>query len=100
MLSKNVVNPQKKNAIQGRVFHLFYPDLNTSILFDKDLSEPIIFGSKNVTMTTLKNIDKLMDVPATTKVFIYSYILAQEGFRHIHTYNGPIETIGKYILRY
>ena len=100
MLAKNVVNPAKKGKLQGRVFHLFYPDLNTSILFDKDLSEPIIFGSKNVTMTTLKNIDKLMDVPVTTKIVIYSYILAQEGYRRIHTYNGPIENIGKYIIRY
>lgn len=100
MLVQNVLNPNKKGKIQGSVFHLFYPDLNTSILFDKDLSEPIIFGSKNVTMTNVKKLDELMGVKNTTKVRIYSYILSQEGYRRIDLYNGPIETIGKYIRRY
>ncbi len=100
MLSQNVLNPEKKGKIQGAVFHLFYPDLNTAILFDKDLSVPIIFGSKNVVMSSVKKLDETMNVPNTTKVRIYSYILAQEGYRRIDLYNGPIETIGKYIRRY
>lgn len=100
MVSQNVVNPEKKGKIKGNVFHLFYPDLNTSILFDKDFTEPIIWGSKNVVMTALKKIDEYMDVPTTTKVRIYSYIISQDGYRRIDTYNGPIETIGKYIRRY
>ena len=100
MLSANVVNTEKKGRIAGSVFHLFYPDMNTSILFDKDISTPIIFGNKNVVMTTLKKIDELMGVVITTKVRIYSYILTTEGYRRIDTYNGPIETIGKYIRRY
>lgn len=100
MLSLNVINPNKKGKISGNTFHLFYPDLNTSILFDKDLSEPIIFGSKNVVMTTLKKLDEILGVKSITKVRIYSYILTQEGYRRIDTYNGPIETIGKYIRRY
>lgn len=100
MLSQNVVNTEKKGKIQGKVFHLFYPDLNTAVLFDKDFTMPIIWGSKNVVMTNLKKIDEFMGVPSVTKVVIYSYILAQEGYRRIDTYNGPIETIGKYIRRY
>jgi hypothetical protein len=102
MVSKNVVNPEKKGKIVGTVFHLFYPELSTSILFDADLSIPIIWGSKNVVMTTLKKIDELMVGPASgvTKVRIYSYVLTQDGYRRIDTYNGPIETIGKYIRRY
>lgn len=102
MVSKNVVNPEKKEKILGTVFHLFYPDLNTSILFDRDFSTPIIWGSKNVVMTNLKNINKLMAGATTTatKVRIYSYVLTADGYRRIDTYNGPIETIGKYIQRY
>lgn len=99
MLSQNVINPFKKSNIQGRVFHLFYPDLNTSLLFDKDLSEPIIFGSKNVVMTHVKKLDELLGVSKTTKVRIYTYLLDQNGFRRVDTYDGPIENIGRYIRR-
>jgi len=101
MLAQNVVNLNKKDKILGSVFHLFYPDLTNAILFDMDLTEPIIYGSKNVVMTTLKKIDTIMPVAdAATKVRIYSYILGYEGYRRIDTYNGPIGTIGKYIRRY
>jgi hypothetical protein len=100
MLPKNVININKKKNIQGQVFNLFYFDLHSSILFDSDLSYPIIWGSKNVVMSCLKKIDELMDVPPTTKVRIYSYILTTgDGYRRTDTYNGPIETIGKYIKR-
>jgi hypothetical protein len=99
-IPKNVVNISKKGEISGAVFHLFYPDLNTAILFDKDLTVPIIWGSKNVVMTNLKKIDELMGVENTVKVRIYSYILTAEGYRRIDIYNGPIDTIGKYIRRY
>ena len=100
MLSKNVLNPEKKDKIVGDVFHLFYPDLNTSILFDRYLTVPIIWGSKNVVMTNLKGIDKLLGVEKDHKVVVYCYILTAEGYRRINTYKGPIETIGKYIMRY
>lgn len=99
MLVANVVNPNKKENIHGTVFHIFYPDLNTSIFFDKDLTEPIIFGSKNVVMTWIKKLDELMNVKPTSKVKIYSYITSTEGYRRTDTYFGPIETIGKYIKR-
>jgi len=100
MLSQNVVNTEKKDKIEGAVFHLFYPDLNTAILFDRNFTAPIIWGSKNVVMTHVKKINELMNVKPTTKVRIYSYILGPEGYRKIDIYNGPIETIGKYIRRY
>lgn len=102
MLSKNVLNPDKKGQIEGRVFHLFYPTLSDAVFFDSDLSIPIIWGSKNVVVVNgVKALDKIMEVPSTTVVRIYSYILdATYGFRRIDTYNGPIDTIGKYIRRY
>lgn len=100
MLVANVLNPQKKDKISGAVFHLFYPDQNTSILFDKDMSSPIIFGSKNVVMAHLKNIHELMGSDIKAKVRIYSYIISPEGYRRIDTYTGPVETIGKYIRRF
>lgn len=100
MVSQNVINAEKKGKIEGRTFHLFYSDLNTSILFDKDFASPIIWGSKNVVMTNLKKLDEILDVPATTKVRIYSYITTvTDGYRRVDTYNGPIELIGKYIRR-
>lgn len=100
MIPQNVVNIDKKDNIKGSVFHLFYPDLNTSILFDRDLTSPIIWGSKNIVMTWVKKLNELMKVDSTSKVRIYSYILDQKGYRNIDVYNGPIETIGKYIRRY
>ena len=99
MIPKNVVNPEKKGNIQGVVFHLFYSDLNTSILFDRDLSTPIIWGSKNVVMTNLKKLDELTNVERTAKVRIYTYIIDTNGYRRVDIYDGPIETIGKYIRR-
>lgn len=100
MLAQNVVNPDKKGHVQGSVFHLFYPDVHTAILFDKDMTVPIIYGSKNVVMTQVKSLDKLMEVQPTITVRIYSYIFTFEGYRRIDTYNGPISTIGKYIRRF
>ena len=94
MLAKNVINPEKQSSIEGNVFHLFYMDLNTAVLFDKDLNKPIIWGSKTIVVGALKKIDKEMRVPDDHKVRIYSYILSTEGFRRIQTYNGPISTIG------
>lgn len=97
MLAQNVINPRKKGKIGGAVFHLFYPDLHTSIFFDKDITEPIIYGSKNIVMGWVRKLDELMVVPPTTKVRIYSYIITLDGYRRTDTYNGPIEFINKYI---
>lgn len=99
MIPKNVVNVQKKENIIGYTFHLFYPDINTSILFDRDFTTPIVWGSKNIVMTCVKKLDELMNVKPETKVRIYTYIIDHDGYRRIDTYNGPIETIGKYIRR-
>ena len=101
MLSQNVINPEKLNKITGAVFHLFYKDLNTLVLCDSDLNIPIIWGGKTIVIGYLKKINTYMNVPDTTKVRIYSYILDYiNGFRKIQTYNGPINTIGKYLIRY
>lgn len=100
MLAQNVVNPEKKGKVEGVIFHLFYPDLNNAILFDRDFTTPIIWGNKNVVMTNLKKIGDIIGVNSTTKVRVYSYIISQDGYRRIDTYNGPIDTIGKYIRRY
>lgn len=99
MIPQNVVNTQKRGNVVGHVFHLFYPDLHTSIFFDRDMTQPIIWGSKNVVMSTVKRLDELMEVKPDTKVRIYTYIIDTNGYRRIHTYNGPIETIGKYIIK-
>lgn len=100
MVTKNIVNISKKGNIKGTAFHLFYADISTSYLFDTDLSEPIIWGNKSIVMTQLKKIDELMNVDPVAKVIIFSYIMSTDGYRRIDTYNGPIETIGKYIRRY
>ena len=100
MLSQNVLNTEKKGRIEGRVFHIFYPNLNEAVLFDSELFVPIIWGSKTIVIGALKGIDEKMNVKKESKVRIYSYVLGTEGFRRIQTYNGPIETIGKYLIRY
>lgn len=98
MLAQNVWNSEKK--LQGSVFHLFYMDLNHCVLFDKNLNIPCMWGSKTVVINSLKHIDEELKVKPDHKVRIYSYILGTEGFKRIQTYNGPIETIGKYLIRY
>ena len=101
MLPQNVINPEKRNRIVGHTFHLFYMDLNTLVLFDRELNIPIMFGGKTLVVGFLKKINDEMNVPDTTTVRIYSYILDQSnGFRKIQTYNGPISGIGKYLIRY
>lgn len=99
MISKNVLNTEKKGNVVGFTFHLFYPDINTSILFDRDFTTPIIWGSKNIVMTWVKKLDELIQVSPDTKVRIHTYITDHNGYRRIDTYFGPIETIGKYIRR-
>jgi len=100
MIVKNIINPEKKDNVIGNVFHIFYPDIANSILFDSDLSSCIIYGSKSIVMTNLKNIHKLMKVDNKSNVIIFSYIMTIDGYRRIDTYQGPIDTIGKYIRRY
>lgn len=100
MLSQNVVNPEKQGNIVGHVFHLFYPDLNTAVLYDTEMTKPIIWGSKTIVIGVLKTIHEEMRVKEESKVTVYSYILGTEGFRRIQTYKGPINTIGKYLMRY
>ena len=100
MVNKNVLNIDKKDKLIGNVFHLFYPDLSTSLLFDSDLSMPIIWGNKSIVMTQLKNIHKLTNVDIKSKVIIISYFMTSEGYKKLDMYQGPIETIGKYIRRY
>jgi len=96
----NAVNPSKKNNILGNVFHLFYPDVNTSFLFDRDLTDPIIWGSKNVVMTNLKNIDKLSEMlTEDSKIVVFSYIMTGDGYHRKQTYNGLVSGIGAHILR-
>jgi hypothetical protein len=98
MLAQNVWNSEKK--VEGSVFHLYYMDLNTAVLFDKNLNVPCMWGSKTIVINALKHIDEEMKVKTDHKVRIYSYILGTDGFKKIQTYNGPISTIGKYIIRY
>jgi hypothetical protein len=101
MLPQNVINPEKSGKISGNVFHLFYMDLNTLVLFDKDLNIPIMWGGKTLVIGFLKKISDAMNVKPDHKIRVYSYILDySNGFRKIQTYNGPIETIGKYLIRY
>ena len=100
MLTKNIINHEKINQIQGVAFHIFYLDLSTAVLFDRDLFCPIIYGNKNIVIDKLKKIDEYLKLPNTTKIWIYSYIPSAEGYRRVHTYAGPINTIGKYIFHY
>ena len=98
MLTHNVPNSNK--TLEGNVFHLFYMNLNTAILFDKNLNEPIIFGGKTIVIGYLKKINEKMNVKPSKKILVFSYILGTEGFRRIQTFNGPIEEVGKFLIRY
>lgn len=100
MITKNILNHEKKDAIIGNVFHLYYYSMAEAVLYDVDMVNPIVWGNKSIVLTQLKNIYKIMNVPVTSQVVIISYILTSDGFKKIDLYKGPIETIGKYIRRY
>lgn len=99
MLPQNIINPEKK--IEGLVFHLFYKDLHTSILFDCNLDSPIIHGNKIVVMNKLKTIDKLLGVPDSTIIKIYSYLNDKSiGYRKFDIFSRPIKDIGRYMKKF
>ena len=98
MISINVINKsaQKTNKIEGNVFHLFYMDASNAILFDRDLTLPLIWGTKTVVRSKLKDLDTLMNVPPTAVIQIHSYKFDDaHGYRWVGTFKGPIETIQK-----
>jgi len=100
MIAKNVINHEKKDSIHGNVFHLYYYSMSEAVLYDVDMVNPIIYGSKAIVLTNLKNIYKIMNVPISSQVIVISYILTSDGYKKIDLYKGQIETIGKYIRRY
>jgi hypothetical protein len=102
IIPKNVVLPEKKDNIKGMVFHLFYPDLTTLIFFDSDLTMPICWGNKNVVKTNaVYKLDTITThLTTTTKVWLFSYIMSEDGYRKKQTLHCNLGDIRKHLINY
>ena len=92
MIAQNAINPSKRGKINGFTFHVFLLDINTAIMFDRDLSEPIISGNKNVVKATIRKLPELLD-NSTARVRILYYTPGLPEFKMKFKYDGPITKI-------
>jgi len=59
MLVKRVLNPSKKNNVQGDTFHMIFLGTD-AVLFDSQWDEAIIFGNKNLVRVAITDPKKLV----------------------------------------
>jgi len=58
MLIKRILNPAKKNHIEGNTFHLIFIG-SDAVLYDSLWDEPIIYGPKTLVRTAIADDKKL-----------------------------------------
>lgn len=58
MLVKRVLNPAKKNHVEGNTFHLIVIGTD-AVLYDSLWDEPIIYGNKNLVKIAVTDKNKL-----------------------------------------
>jgi hypothetical protein len=92
MIAQNAVNPSKRGNIKGLTFHCFLLDINTAILFDKSMDEPIVWGNKNVVKGIIRKLPELLE-NTTARVRIVYYTPAPPEFKMKFKYDGPITKI-------
>ena len=91
MLVKNVINPEKKGRIEGRVFHVLF--LGTeAVLFDDLWDSPIIYGNKNIVKAKTKRIAELLPDTVTNVTIFYYHPYSYEMKKRFK-YEGPIDKI-------
>lgn len=98
MLAPNTINKSKK--IKGLIFNIFYFGFNEAFLFDLDLSSPIAYGPKSIMINHLKNLDKILKVPDSTKVWIFPHNWTIKGYKMLSPYSGPISEIGDKLAKH
>jgi hypothetical protein len=92
MIAQNAINPSKRGKIEGFTFHVFMLDLHTAIMFDRNMSEPIIWGNKNIVKATIRKLPELLD-NTTARVRVIFYASAPPEFKMKFKYDGPITKI-------
>jgi hypothetical protein len=92
MIAQNALNPEKRGKIVGHTFHCFFLDVNTAVLYDKDMVTPIIWGNKTVVKSTIRKLPELME-SQTARVRVLYYILAPPEFKMRFKYDGLVTKI-------
>ena len=91
MLVKNVINPEKKNHIQGTEFHVIF--LGTeAVLYDELWDSPIIYGNKNVVKSKTKRLSDILP-PTIKNVIIFYYVPYKGEMKKRFKFDGPIDSI-------
>jgi hypothetical protein len=91
MLVKNVINPNKRNHIQGTTFSVLFLGIE-AVLYDELWDEPIIYGNKNVVKIKTRNLSDIL--PATVKnVTIFYYAPYKGEMKKRFKFDGPIGSI-------
>jgi hypothetical protein len=80
MIVKRVINPSKRNNIEGDIFHLLFLGTD-AVLYDSLWDEPIIYGNKNLVRIAITNPKKLPSLlPNKTKeITLFVYRVSQNG---------------------
>ena len=58
MVVKRILNPSKKNHVEGNIFHLIFLG-SDAVLYDSLWDEPIIYGPKTLVRTAITDNKKL-----------------------------------------
>jgi len=92
MISQNAINPSKRGNIIGLTFHFFLLDANTAVLYDREMTNPIIWGNKTVVKSTVRKLPELIG-NTTAEVRVMFYTMRPPEFRMKFKYEGPITKI-------
>ena len=93
MIVPNIINPEKRDKIEGSTFHVFFFDDNvTAAVFDKYMDIPIIHGNKTIVKATVKRFNEHLP-KTTTRVRIFFYKIAPPEFKMKMKYEGLVDKI-------
>jgi len=90
MLVKRVLNPAKKNNIQGDTFHLIFLGTD-AVLYDGLWDEAIIYGNKalvRIAITDPRKLTTLLD-KSVKEITLYIYKIQDTG--ELKRYGDPIK---------
>lgn len=72
MIVHNIIHPEKRGKIEGSIFHIFFLDTATAVMFDKLMDIPIIYGNKNIVKGVIRKFSEHLP-ESTTRVTLFFY---------------------------
>lgn len=92
MIAQNALNPEKREKIEGTTFHCFFINVNTAVLYDRDMVTPIIWGNKTVVKNTIRKLPELLG-SETIRVRVLYYVSAPPEYKMRFKYDGLVTKI-------